>query len=245
MCRPIIGITSTRLFRNGDMLTGKVRTFLNEDYTRSIELSGGIPVIIPPTCSVEVLNQYIDMCDGFVIAGGKDIHPLLYDTEPSSNCLDFDKSVDEGHIKLINLVLEADKPILGICRGAQLINVACGGSLYQDIEKEVPFETQGHRFTFIGSDEVHYIKIEKNTILDTLFGNRICVNSIHHQSIKDLGKGLIISAVSNDGIIEGVEMPDKKFVLGVQWHPEMMFINSDEMKSLFSSFVRITGGEPK
>lgn len=243
MCKPIIGLTSTRFFNKSDSLTGKVRTFLNEDYTKSIELSGGIPVIIPPTDSVDVLNRYMDICDGFVIAGGKDIHPLLYNTQPSSNCTDFDKRVDEGHIKLINLAIEADKPILGICRGAQLINVACGGSLYQDIDEEVPFKTQGHRFTFIGSDEIHEINIEDDTILDTLFGNTICVNSIHHQSIKDLGKGLIISAVSNDGIIEGVEMPDKTFVLGVQWHPEMMFITSDEMKSLFSSFVRITGGE--
>lgn len=240
MCKPVIGLTSTRFFKNSPLLTGKAVTFLNEDYTKSIELSGGIPVIIPPTDSVEVLKRYLEICDGFVIAGGKDVHPLVYGTQPNSKCMDFDKGVDEGHVKLINLAVEADKPVLGICRGAQLLNVACGGTLYQDIDAEAPFETQGHRFTFLGSDEIHDIKIEDDTILNGLYGSGIRVNSIHHQSIKDLGKGLVVSAVSNDGIIEGVEMPDKKFVLGVQWHPEMMFEVSDDMKRLFSSFVTIT-----
>lgn len=235
--KPIIGLTSTRFFVEGNSLTGMPKTFLNEDYTKAIETANGTPIILPSTNSVDLLNQYVDMCDGFVITGGRDVYPLLYNTSPNSKCKDFDKFVDESHIKLIKLALEANKPILGICRGAQLINVACGGTLYQDIDEEVPFKTHGHNFTFIRSDEVHYIKIEDNTILNNLFGSKVSVNSIHHQSVKDLGKGLVISAVSSDGIIEGIEMPDKKFVLGVQWHPEMMLIKSDKMLCIFNNFI--------
>lgn len=234
---PIIGLTSSRNVLGGKLFAGLPRVYLNEDYTQAIESVNGTPIVLPPTISDILLNQYIDMCDGLLVTGGLDIHPLLYKASPKHECNDFDKMVDESHIKLIQLALKANKPVLGICRGAQLLNIACGGNLYQDIKKEIP-NSDGHLFTFLRSDEIHNINIEANTILHSVFASSITVNSVHHQSVKDLGEGLIITARSADGVVEGIEMPDRKFVLGVQWHPEMMLTKSDSMKCLFEEFIK-------
>lgn len=237
--KPIIGITSTRLVSNQPPV-GMYKAVVNEDYTNAIEKSNGTPIIIPPNFSEKSLMKYLSLCDGFLFTGGKDIHPLLYGLSPINKCNNFDKEVDENTIKLMKLAIKSNKPILCICRGMQLLNVALGGTLYQDIETEIETKTIGHNFNFIKSDEVHSISINNDATLFNYFGNELYVNSIHHQSIKTLGKDLIVSATASDGVIEGIELPKKDHVIGVQWHPEMMLSTSNKMKCIFDEFIKIS-----
>lgn len=234
--KPIIGLTSTRFIVEGQLLSGLVKISLSQDYSDAIEQSGGIPVIIPSTHTNATLEKYVELCDGFIITGGKDVHPLLYKESPTDKCGAFDYEVDALQIELIKLAINANKPILGICRGSQLLNIALGGTLYQDINSEIE-NSDGHRFAFFKSDKVHEIILKNETRLNYLFGNNIFVNSIHHQAIKTLGEGLIVSAKANDGIIEGIELPSHNFTVGVQWHPEMMLTNSESMKCLFDDLI--------
>lgn len=234
--KPIIGLTSTRFLVEGQMLSGLMKTSINQDYSQAIEQSGGIPIIIPSTHSKESLEKYMDLCDGFIITGGKDVHPHIYSESPTDKCEAFDYDVDAGHIELIKLAVDHNKPLLGICRGNQLLNVALGGTLYQDINSEIE-NSDGHRFSFLKSDKVHEVIFNEETKLNYLFGNNVFVNSIHHQAIKKLGDGLIVSAKANDGIIEGIELSNHKFAIGVQWHPEMMLAKSDSMKCLFDDLI--------
>ena len=237
--KPIIGITSTRSISKQPPV-GIYKIEVPEDYINAIEQSNGAPIIIPPIFSEKSLMKYLDLCDGFLFTGGKDIHPLLYNSTPVDKCGNFDKEVDENTIKLMKLAIKFNKTILCICRGMQLLNITLGGTLYQDIETEIKTKTIGHNFTFIKSDEVHVININKNTILFKYFGNELYVNSIHHQSIKTLGKDLIISASSTDGVIEGIELLNKDHIIGIQWHPEMMLTKSNKMKCIFNDFIKIS-----
>jgi len=234
--KPVIGLTSTRFMVEGQVLSGLVKDSISQDYSDAIEKCGGIPIIMPSTHESSTLERYFELCDGFIVTGGKDVHPLLYNEAPTEQCGAFDHEVDVLQVALIKQAVKTNKPILGICRGAQLLNVALGGNLYQDINSQVE-NSNGHRFTFIKSDTVHEITLQAETKLSSLFGNNIYVNSIHHQAINKLGKGLIVSAQSNDGIIEGIELPSHKFAIGVQWHPEMMLTKSDTMKCLFDDLI--------
>lgn len=236
--KPVIGLTSTRYFVQTKSLPGIAKIFVNEDYSNAIEKVAGIPMIIPPVCRDELIENFVDLCDGFVITGGRDVHPMTYNALPNQKCDDFDKDVDDAHIKLIKLALKKDKPVLGICRGCQLLNVALGGTLYQDIETEAEFKTHGHVFQHIKTDVVHPINIENDSILYRMFKQeKINVNSIHHQAVKETGEGVEICAKANDGIIECIAVKNKKFALGIQWHPEMLLDKYNSMLCIFEEFI--------
>lgn len=238
--KPVIGLSASRMRLEGSYLTGMPKSLVNSDYIDAVVKGGGLPIMIPPTCTPEEIPLYLDMCDGILMTGGMDVAPILYGEMPIAQCGSFDLEVDRSNLELMKAALKADKPILGICRGMQLLNVALGGTLYQDIPTQHQ-GSAGHSWGYIRTDVVHTVNVEKDSPLYEVFGkSELQVNSVHHQAVKGLGLGLEVCAKAPDGVIEAIHLPGKK-VLAVQWHPEMLLLQSDEMLCLFQDFVRQCG----
>lgn len=232
--KPIIGITSFFEKENG----GKSST-VSYDYVKAIKAAGGIPLILPIIKEEELLDDYIHIIDGLLLSGGEDLLPLLYDENPiyKVNYICCDR--DECEMALFEKAYEKRIPILGICRGMQLINVALGGTLYQDINKQVE-NSLGHcPHESIADQPYHRVKIDEGSKLYNIFGKKdIEVNSFHHQSIKAIGKGLKATAYSHDGIVEGVESLERDFLIGVQWHPEKLAEKYPIFQNIFRTFIK-------
>jgi len=209
------------------------------DYLEAIFAAGGIPVILPLDIKKEDLPEVAARFDGFLITGGQDVNPSLYGEEKMDCCGGINSRRDTLEIDLIREVLKNDKPVLGICRGLQIINVALGGTLYQDIaeqlylDKETPYK-QDKPY----GEPFHPIDVIPGTPLHSILGkDRLDVNSLHHQAVKDLSPELKAAAISDKGVIESTYMPDKKFVLSVQWHPEYMMHKYPLHLEIFKKFV--------
>ncbi|MGG1663019.1 gamma-glutamyl-gamma-aminobutyrate hydrolase family protein [Brevibacillus sp. NRS-1366] len=230
--KPIIGVT-TFLSESSKYST------VSRNYTDSIYAAGGLPVSIPIVAGETNYSEYIDMVDGILFTGGNDIAPYFYGENPVKELHSMSSIRDEYEFSLFKSAYEKNMPIFGICRGIQLINVALKGSLYQDIYSQCP-GTLGHSPEQTASDEFyHSVKISRDTKLYDIFGEeRIFTNSFHHQSVKGLGKNLIATAHSEDGIIEAIESTEDRFLLGVQWHPECMTKRHPMFLKLFSTFVQ-------
>lgn len=235
--RQTVGIVGNILTMENGIMPGLERAYVNDDYIRAVEKAGGIPIVLPVIGEYEKIKKQIELCDAIIISGGQDIHPMFYNEEPNQKLGLVYSKVDQYQISLAKLALENNKPILGICRGHQVLNVACGGSLYQDTSEMdgniLKHSQQGKRY-----DYSHKIIIKEDSMLRNLLGEESLVNSFHHQCIKDLGKGLKVSAVATDGVIEAIEMEGMNFVLGVQWHPEMMVTESEDMMVIFKELIR-------
>ena len=215
------------------------RIMIVPDFFHSVQQAGGVPVLLPlfsPCVEVEeILNRF----DGFLFPGGPDINPLLFGEETIAECGNIITERDRFELGLLPKILRSGKPVLGICRGIQVMNVALGGTLIQDIK------TQAERAVEIGhyqkaGDTVltHSVKVEKNTLLYDIVGKeRLTVNSFHHQALKVPGEGLTINASAPDGIIEAVSLAQHPFFLGVQWHPEHLYEVDMDAKKLWDAFV--------
>lgn len=207
-------------------------------YMNGIIKAGGIPVMLPLTTDEKLLSEISNTYDGFLIPGGQDVNPLLYTDSPSDKVGEICESLDTETKTLLEKVLFLDKPILGICRGIQILNVLLGGTLYMDIPEEHPTETQ-HHMTPPYSRPIHNVTIIKDTpLFDIVKEECFGVNSYHHQAIKELAFDLKATALSEDNLIEGVYLPDKKFVHAVQWHPELSYENDEKSYLIFESFVK-------
>jgi putative glutamine amidotransferase len=211
---------------------------ISGNYVDSVIMAGGIPICIPVICNEEDFARYLDLVDGIIFTGGNDVSPLSYGENPISQVNNVSSIRDDYEISLFRRAYAGGIPILGICRCNQLINVALGGSLYQDINAQVP-GSLGHSPEGISVDELyHSIKIEKNSRLHDIFNeDRMFVNSFHHQAIKRLGDGLVISAMSEDGIIEGMESTKEGFLIGIQSHPECLTKRYSAFLSPFRALV--------
>lgn len=233
--RPVVGLT-TLIETEGNRTFNK----LNYNYIRAVIMAGGTPVLIPVTGCDESIEDYVKLVDGIIFTGGVDIAPLYYGENPIKELISISAERDENELKLFKKIYGTNIPILGICRGMQLINVALNGTLYQDINAQLP-NSLGHYQRDSKPDVLyHSVKIGENSILFKIFENyEISVNSYHHQSVKDLGEGMKAAAYSQDGIIEAMEntSPDGQFILGVQWHPEGLVVKQEESLELFSYFV--------
>ncbi|MGL4787460.1 MAG: gamma-glutamyl-gamma-aminobutyrate hydrolase family protein [Cetobacterium sp.] len=235
MKKPIIGITSSHEKENG--LRNYHRTTVSIDYTKGVIEGGGIPIVIPTTGNIEVIKEQLNLLDGLILSGGPDINPIYYGEDFKEKIGVISPERDDNEIKILKEFLKTEKPILGICRGHQLLNVYFGGTLYQDLSY---FENESlkHRQEVYPELEVHKVLIEKNSILESLYGESIRTNSFHHQAIKKLGKGFKAIAKSSDGIVEAIEKVDHKFCLGIQWHPEMMVARGNkEMIKIFKLLI--------
>lgn len=230
--KPMIGLTTYNR-------ESRKYCVVSVDYVNSTFAAGGLPVSIPTIEKDEDFDSYIDMLDGILFTGGADIHPRYFNEEPPKEVNQLEPYRDKCELELFKRAYNRKMPILGICRGAQLINVALGGSLYQDINRQLP-DTYGHNpKEAFGYDLFHSVDILDDTRLYDIFKEKnIYVNSFHHQSIKDLGKNLKIAALAKDNVIEGIESTDDRYLIGVQWHPEILTEKHPEFLELFKDFVQ-------
>lgn len=239
--KPIIGITCNYMSQIPDAVAEGIAApdqdwqLLAQDYVLAVQKAGGVPLILPASEDSQTIRQLAELCDGILISGGNDILPSLYG-EQLQSCGKVFPWRDAFDLELTKITLfETKKPLLGICRGCQIFNVALGGTLYQDLPSEsfLPHTIVSLPRNFAS----HFVNIKEGSLLHhTTEITRLGVNSYHHQAIRNLAPGAIAAAVSDDGVTEAIELPGEQFFLGVQWHPEMMQ-DSDVQQSLFSAFI--------
>ncbi|MGN1267558.1 MAG: gamma-glutamyl-gamma-aminobutyrate hydrolase family protein [Dorea sp.] len=213
------------------------RQFVSCPYVEVIQESGGLPLIIPYTKSSEDFKRYLAVCDGFLFCGGNDVTPLLFDEELLTEKGITDWSLDVFHLEFMKFVLDSKLPTLAICRGMQVMNLALGGNIYQDLTLLEHAHLNHSQASQKRSDPSHKITISKSSLLYGSCGSSALVNSFHHQCVNSLGSGLRITAVASDGVIEAIEFPSHPFALGVQWHPECMYKTNASMQNLFLQFI--------
>lgn len=206
-------------------------------YFKGIEITGGIPVMLPLNNDEDCINQMIELCDGFLFTGGHDISPSLYGETVMNSSVVCCTERDTMETILFKKAVALDKPILGICRGIQFINAVLGGTLYQDIPAQYPTIVEHHQSPPYNIP-VHSVEIlEDSPLYNLLKIKTMRVNSYHHQAIKRLAPSLKTAAVSEDGLIEAVYMPEKRFVWGVQFHPEFSFEKDINNRKIFECFI--------
>ena len=214
------------------------RQFVTNPYIQAVRYSKGLPVILPLVRSDRVLDRYVGLCDGFLFCGGGDITPLLFGEEPKKGNGKTSITVDLFQIRLMKKILEKGKPVFAICRGMQILSVACGGSIWQDMKLIPGGNVLDHmQQSASRSDISHRIRTERDSRLRQYIGSVLYVNSFHHQSVNAPGKDMLVSARAQDGAIEAIELSGHPFAIGVQWHPECMYRSSPEMRALFHEFV--------
>lgn len=210
--------------------------FLPVAYFRAVERAGGLPLIIPGMCSPSLADDLLKGLDALLLTGGGDIDSALFQEEPHCSQGETDPLRDVLEIALVRAAIKQNLPTLCICRGAQILNVACGGTLYQDLPSQGASTIQHLQHT-PRRFATHNISIEEGTLLASIFrAKKTRVNSVHHQGIKAVAHGLKVSARAPDGVIEGIEHPASSFMLGVQWHPETMDDEPLEYE-LFNSLI--------
>lgn len=209
--RPIIGVT-------GNFDEGGETFLLKRYYIDSVYRAGGTALILPPTADEAIIDDYISICRGIVFSGGGDINPSYWGGMPEKGLGEINPLRDLFEIALAKKVMSLEIPALGICRGCQVLNVAAGGSIVQDINSCLNHDQSAPRSALF-----HAIFIEQGTCLASIIGSKtILVNSFHHQAVGDLGINLKLAACAADGTIEAVEADDHPFFIGVQWHPECL-----------------------
>ncbi|MBV7275180.1 gamma-glutamyl-gamma-aminobutyrate hydrolase family protein [Clostridiaceae bacterium UIB06] len=243
MNKPLIGIIGNLLIDQGGMFPGYERAYVNNDYVQSVAMAGGIPFILPLITDYETIKKQIETVDALIISGGYDVNPLIYGEEPIEQQGFLCPERDEYDIKVIKIALELKKPILGVCRGLQILNAALGGTLHQDtsmIEESYIKHHQSSR----PDVSSHTVNVVKGTKLYDILGEKVFTNSFHHQAIKELASGFKISAKAKDGVIEAIEK-EEGFIIGVQWHPEMMASKDSKMLDLFKELIKQCNKEEK
>ncbi len=232
--RPLIGLTHS-------IQQDEKKYYMPSSYARAIRNAGGTPIILPITLDEEDIARYAALVDGVVFSGGDDVDPNFYGEDQLWGCGDILPLRDEFEIKLTRIMLEKhpDKPILGICRGAQILNVALGGTLYQDLKSQYPgsiCHQQNQNSPYVS----HRVAIKAGTRFHEIFGDtQVMTNSFHHQAVKELGAGALLTATASDGVIEGFELTDHPYFVAVQWHPELLVTREENAvhRRLFTSFV--------
>lgn len=234
--RPIIGITGSIMFDQGGAFPGYKRAYANNTYVEAVSNAGGIPIILPIISDKDAVKLQIESIDGLLITGGYDVDPLIYGEEPLQKLGFVHPERDEYDIQVIKEAMKLNKPVLGICRGLQVLNVAFGGTLYQDLS-QIDGCYINHSQSSSSDATGHTVEVFDGTKLFSIFGEKAVVNSFHHQAIKDLAPGLKVSARAKDGVIEGIEAKEG-FVIGVQWHPEMLAKKHTEMLKIFEELIK-------
>ena len=237
MKRPPIGVTIENSRKEAEVFR------LREDYVRAVETAGGLPLVLAPG-RPEDAADLLDHVGGLVLTGGADIDPAMYGEERHPAVQAVFRERDDFEVALVREALRRDLPLLAICRGHQVLNVATGGTLVQDIASQIPgagvHDADGERW-----HTSHEVEILPETRLREILGTeRVAVNSFHHQSVQRLGRDLVLSARSPDGVVEGIEVPRdrRRFVLGVQWHPESFWDHPPGFQPLFEALVRSADG---
>ncbi len=226
--RPLIGITGSYQLESNSF-------GFKDFYVQSVIKAGGTPVLLPSVTNEDLLEDYLVICQGFVFSGGGDLDPVYWDEFPHPGCGEIDPRRDWFEIRLARRAYLLNKAVLGICRGCQVLNVAAGGTLWQDIKSPMAHSQKAPR-----NHPFHAIFIEKDSHLEDIMGNlHLRVNSFHHQAVKQPGNGLRISAMAEDGTVEAIESRERLFFMGVQWHPECL--EDDYSARLFAALTAASG----
>jgi putative glutamine amidotransferase len=233
--QPIIGIPCFPMVR-GD--TGRPIYASNRAYIQAVMHAGGAPVLISPMPTGEALAAIQGILDGLLLTGGADLDPALYGETPLPETRSPEPQRDATELAITHWALEKRLPVLGICRGMQLLNVACGGSLYQDLPTQRPGAFDHEQRNQARTHIAHAVSMEPGSLVASILGGQHTgVNSFHHQAVKRIGQGLQVTGVAEDGVTEAVEMPDWPFVVAVQYHPEELEGDDAASRRLFRAFV--------
>ncbi|GAA0374437.1 gamma-glutamyl-gamma-aminobutyrate hydrolase family protein [Bacillus horti] len=231
MRKPLIGLTASFEQPN--------RIFITRHYSDWIERVGGLPVIVPYTNDVQQLKEYTTLLDGLLLSGGGDIDPTLFQEEPHPQLGSILPERDTLEIVLAQEMLRLDLPILAICRGIQILNIAAGGTMYQDLQGQYNGELIQHQQKAPTSHVSHTVDVlPESKLADLLQTTQLKTNSFHHQAVKDPAPHFKATAYSRDGVIEAIESDAHQFVLGVQWHPECMPKEHASSERIFTQFVQ-------
>jgi putative glutamine amidotransferase len=238
--QPIIGLTT---YAKKSQDTNVPLYGLMTSYVEAVTMAGGIPVLIPLNLTEDALRTLLARLDGFILPGGGDIDPLNYHGGAHPELRGIDRDRDRVEIFVAQQAAQSRKPLLAICRGHQVLNVALGGTMYEDIQSQLPGAIR-HDFWNSGprTDLPHEVAITPNSKLAEIIGRRSSpVNSLHHQGVRDIAPDLSVTAVAPDGLVEGLEIKDHPFGVAVQWHPENLIYNDPAMLALFSALVAASG----
>ena len=231
MKKPLIGITPDYLEENQALS-------LKMAYVTAVEKAGGIPLVLPHTADGETAEALGALCDGFLFSGGVDLDPKFYGETPIPELGEVSPLRDGTDFLFFKIANRSEKPILGICRGAQILNVGRGGSLYQDLPAQWENgDLLSHCQTEPGTVKVHSVTAKAGSLIAKAYGTEFSVNSFHHQAAKRPGNGLTVTAQASDGVIEALEDKNRRFFVLTQWHPEKMYDVSEGSRKLFRLFI--------
>jgi putative glutamine amidotransferase len=236
--KPIIGITGAYMKRNEHM----EGSYVHHDYHKTVAANGGIPVILP-FISPEITLDTLPLCNGIILSGGEDVDPQFYGQDPHVHLGPTLPDRDLVEIEIVKYAIRNNIPILAICRGVQILNVALGGTLIQDIPSQLNEPIQ-HSQKVERRRDTHWVTVSENSKLFQILGlDQIRVNSLHHQALDKVSNDLRVVAISSDGIVEAVEyIHSSTFTIGVQWHPESMASTNSSMNNLFIEFIKSCSG---
>lgn len=233
MARPLIAISMSSTSRTPP------RALLNDAYVEAVQAAGGVPVLLPPSLEAAARDQLLALAGGLLLTGGADIDPALYGEARHGSVTVVERGRDDFELALFERARALGLPLFAICRGMQLVNVALGGSLVQDIPSCVEGAVQHAQGNDDRGDACHVVRLEPASLLAGLAGaSTVATNSLHHQALARLGEGLVVTAQAPDGVIEGVDFPGYgAWFAGVQWHPEERWRESALDAALFRAFI--------
>lgn len=230
--KPVIGITAS-------MEIDETKYMVHHHNVKAIKKTGGIPIMLPYLLMEEDVEQIAHQIDGLYATGGYDIDPTLFNEEPHPQLGTIIPDRDAFEIALMKRLLEMGKPVLGVCRGCQILNIAVGGDMYQDIYTQIDRDLLQHSQKAPSGHASHFVEVVKGSLLYELTGtDRLKVNSRHHQANRSVPDHFQISGKASDGVIEAIESKAHEFALGLQWHPENMLAVGDETSlKIFQGFI--------